>query len=319
VQHSSYDSFEGKDLEGGEMKFYMRHNDCCSAAFPPPSSLEPPFEGDLSEVALAMDVTTDMFSVFGNYGLTDRVDIGFAVPIVRVDLSATLTNTLVRLATEANPGIHAFSQEQISQFAGSNANVLRRTESGDYSGIGDILLRTKVNLGQSSRGAGAVALDLRLPTGDEENLAGIGEAQFKVLGVGAVNFGRVSPHVNAGYTFSSGEVADEWNYVFGFDASVIPRLSVAADVVGRVFRDVGRFEEGPLPFNFRTVSQGALQQTTFQQLQLQDGNLHVAFSAVGFKVNVGSTFLVTTNILFPLTDAGLKSSITPVFGFDYTF
>lgn len=319
VQHSGYDSFEGKDLEGGEMKFYMRHNDCCSAAFPPPSSLEPPFEGDLSEVGLAMDVKTDMFSVFGNYGLTDRVDVGFAIPIVRVDLSATLTNTLVRLATEANPTIHAFTQEQISQFPGSDVTVLRRTESGNYSGIGDILLRTKVNLGQSPRGAGAVALDLRLPTGDEENLAGIGETQIKVLGIGAVNFGRVSPHVNAGYTFSSGDVADEWNYVFGFDASVVPRLSVAADVVGRIFRDVGRFEEGPLTFSFRTASQAALQQTTFQQLQLQDGNLHVAFGAVGFKVNVGSTLLLTTNILFPLTDAGLKPSVTPVFGFDYTF
>jgi hypothetical protein len=45
----------------------------------------------------------------------------------------------------------------------------------------------------------------------------------------------------------------------------------------------------------------------------------VALGAVGFKVNVGSTFLFTTNILFPLTDAGLKSSVTPVFGFDYTF
>ena len=319
VQHSSYDSFEGKDLESGEMKFYMPHNNCCPAGNPG-QLLEPPFEGDLSEVGLALDVKTDMFSVFGNYGLSDRVDLGFAIPIVRVDLSASLTNSLVRLATGGNPSIHAFSQQQISQFPGSDANVLRRTESGNYSGIGDILLRTKVNLTQSPRGGGAVGLDLRLPTGDEENLAGIGETQIKVLGIGAVNFGRFSPHVNAGYTFSTGEVADEWNYVFGFDTSIVPRLSVAADVVGRVFRDVGRFEEGPLTFSFRTApGQLPLQDTTFQQLQLQDGNLHVAFGAVGFKVNVGSTFLVTTNILFPLTDSGLKTNVTPVFGFDYTF
>ena len=316
VQHSSYDSFEGKDLEGGDMKFYMVHNDCCSAVFPPPSSLEPPFEGDLSEVALAMDLKTDMFSFFGNYGLTDRLDLGFAVPIVRVDMSATLTNSLLRLS--GSP-VHTFTEDQIRQYPGSDANVLVRTDSGNYSGIGDILLRTKLNLGQSPRGAGAVALDLRLPTGDEENLAGIGETQIKLLGIGAFNVGRVSPHVNAGYTFSTGEIADEWNYVFGLDASVVPRLSVAADIVGRVLRDVGRFEEGPLTFRFRTAAQAALQERTFQQLQLQEGNLHVALGAVGFKVNVGSTFLFTTNILFPLTDGGLKSSVTPVFGFDYTF
>jgi hypothetical protein len=318
VQHSSYDTFEGKDLEGGEMKFYTRHNNCCPAANPG-EFLEPPFEGDITEVGLAMDLKTDMFSFFGNYGLTDRLDLGFAIPIVRVDLSASLTNSLVRLATETNPTIHRFTDEQISQFPGSDANVLRRTESGNYSGIGDILLRTKLNLGQSPRGAGAVALDLRLPTGDEENLAGIGETQIKLLGIGAFNVGRVSPHVNGGYTFSSGDVADEWNYVFGFDASIVPRLSVAADIVGRVLRDVGRFEEGPLTFDFRTTAGASLQQTTFNQLQLQEGNLHVALGAVGFKVNVGSTFLFTTNILFPLTDGGLKTSVTPVFGFDYTF
>jgi Putative MetA-pathway of phenol degradation len=315
VQHSSYESFQGKDLESSEMKFYFRHNNCCPAVNPG-EFLEPPFEGDLAEVGIAMDVKTDMFSVFGNYGITDRLDVGFAV---RIDLSASVTNTLVRLATEANPGIHRFSEEQIRQFPGSDANMLRRSASGNHTGIGDTVLRTKLNLGQSPRGAWAVALDLRLPTGDEENLAGFGETQTKLYGIGAVNFGRVSPHVNAGYTFSTDDVADEVNYVVGFDASIVPRISVAADVIGRVLRDVGRFEELPLTFDYRTAPQGQLQNATFQQLQIREGNLHVAFGAVGFKVNVGSTFLVTTNILFQLTDAGLKSSVTPMFGFDYTF
>ncbi len=86
VQHSSYDSFEGKDLEGGEMKFYMSPQQLLSGGQSAAEQfLEPPFEGDLTEVGLAMDLKTDMFSFFGNYGLTDRLDLGFAVPIVRVD------------------------------------------------------------------------------------------------------------------------------------------------------------------------------------------------------------------------------------------
>ena len=78
--------------------------------------------------------------------------------------------------------------------------------------------------------------------------------------------------MNAGYTFSTGDIADEWNYVFGFDASIVPRLSVAADMVGRVLRDVGRFEEGPLTFRYRTTAERRCR-NNLQQLQLQEGNL----------------------------------------------
>jgi hypothetical protein len=281
--------------------------------------LTPPFEGDLTEVALALDLKTDLFSVFGNYGLTDRVDIGVAIPIVRVDMSANLTSTLVRLGTETNPNIHFFPDETVRLFPGSTASVLRRAAEGSASGIGDILIRTKARVAGSERAAGAVALDLRLPTGDEENLLGTGETQAKFYGIVAASFGRLSPHVNAGYTFSSGDLADEVNYTVGFDASIVPRLSVAADVIGRVLRDAGRFEERTVPFNFRTAAGAPLQERSFQQLQFIDGNLPITLGAVGFKANVGGTLLVTANVLFPLSDNGLKPGVTPVIGFDYAF
>ena len=318
-QHSSYDSFEGEDLENGSMKFYMRHNNCCPAANPG-EFLEPPFEGDATEVALALDLKTDMFSLFGNYGITDRLDLGVALPIMRVDMTAGLTSTLLRLATgTTNPGIHVFPAAVINQYPGSDANHLVRTAGGNYSGIGDILIRTKVNLSRTPRGGVGAALDLRLPTGDEENLAGIGETQAKLYGIAAVQAGPVSPHVNAGYTFSSGDVPDEVNYTVGFDASISSRFSVAFDVLGRVLRDIGRFEQGPVQFQWRTVAGGPLQSTTFQQLLFEEGNLHTALGAAGFKANVGTTLLVTFNVLFPMTDNGLKPNVTPVIGFDYTF
>ena len=61
--------------------------------------LNPFFEGDVIEAALSLKVATDVVSIFGNYGLTDRWDVGLAVPIVHVDMDATVLATIKRLAT----------------------------------------------------------------------------------------------------------------------------------------------------------------------------------------------------------------------------
>jgi hypothetical protein len=319
-QHSAYKSFEGQDLESGALKFYVRHNDCCPGQNqdtgapgpnPPGEPLTPAFEGDLIVTAMALDLKTDMFSLFGNFGVTDRFDVGIAIPVVRADMSAGVTSTLLRLSTASDTSIH--------RFLGTDPNTLTRQLAGDASGIGDILLRSKLNIAQTSRGAAAAAFDLRLPTGDEENLLGTGETQAKLYGIGSVNFGVFSPHVNFGYSFSSGDLPDEVNYAAGFDASLAPRVSVAADVLGRVLLDAGTFDEVTRTFEFMTLQNPAIQRMSFQQLQFSEGNLHLALGAVGVKVNVGRTVLITANVLFPLSDTGLKPGVTPVIGFDYTF
>ena len=67
-QHSSYDRFEGSTLDDGSIKFYLRHQECCSSGGPvePPffgvvqqpngTLLNPFFEGDLIEAALSLKV-----------------------------------------------------------------------------------------------------------------------------------------------------------------------------------------------------------------------------------------------------------------------
>jgi hypothetical protein len=62
-QRTSYDTFEGQNLVDGSIKFYLRHQDCCGfadptnltgfAVQPDGTRLDPPFEGDLIEAALA--------------------------------------------------------------------------------------------------------------------------------------------------------------------------------------------------------------------------------------------------------------------------
>jgi len=292
-QRATYDKFEGARLRDGDVKFYT--------FFGP---LEPGGPDLVGENSLVLEVSTDTVGLFANYGVTDRLDLGVAVPVIRVDLRADLR--------------FLFLDAQ-----GQRAGTFDQVRSGGTSktGIGDIVVRAKYNLLEQAGGGVGVGVDLRLPTGDEDNLLGIPGTQAKIYGIYSSAVGRVSPHVNVGYTFSRGNSAvgdptsvflappDEFNYVAGFDVAVNPRLTFAADLVGRTLRNVVRLEVGD-------VGLGPQFQEFFSTAP---GPLQVPLTSLGVKYNVWGNLLVSGNVLFPLTDNGLRDGMTPVLGFDYSF
>ena len=217
-QHTAYSSFEGQDLRNGATKFYLRHQECCSTGGgsgaggggggsgsgpverPNGTRLSPPFEGDLIEASLSLNATTDTVAFFGTYGVTSRWDIGLVVPLVRVDLDASVKATILRLATETTPLNHTFEA--------GNPQAIERTfqQGGSATGLGDVLVRTKYQRVQFAGGGLAGAVDLRLPTGDQADLLGAG-TQVKMLAIASGALGRVVPHVNVGYTAAGGKIS----------------------------------------------------------------------------------------------------------------
>src|SRR5206468_3153603 len=85
-QHTSFDSFGGENLNDRSITFYLPHTDCCNAATPPPSQLNPGFEGDVIEAALQLKAKIDTFAMFASFGVTDHLDVGVAIPVSRVDM-----------------------------------------------------------------------------------------------------------------------------------------------------------------------------------------------------------------------------------------
>jgi hypothetical protein len=310
-QHATFSSFEGKDLEGGNIKFYLSHQ---AIATPPLF-----FEGDLVETALDLKVKTDMFSLLANYGVSDRLDVAVALPIVHVSMDARITATVLRLATQDS------GSGAIHQFPGGGTTA-PFTDSGSATGIGDIVLRGKYHFLPGAGGGLAALLDLRLPTGDADNLLGTGTTQGKLLLIGSTSTTRVSPHFNIGYTWSgtsSNEflnITDEFNYSGGLEIAAHPRLTANVDFIGRQLVDSGRLVDTAKTFNWVTrppnVTTGS---STFNEFAIEDGSLNLVTSALGFKYNPAGNVLISFNILFPLTDGGIKSNPIPVFGFDYAF
>ena len=335
-QHTSFETFAGQNLRDGSIKFYLPHTDCCAAGAPPPSLLNPGFESDILQADLLLKATTDTFAFFANYGVTDRFDVGVAIPLTRIDLEANVHAHIIRLSTIDGARVHTFVEGQ---------DVSERTfsQAGTATGLGDIVLRTKYNfLNRGTTGISG-AVDVRLPTGDESDLLGLGTAQAKFFLILSSTRGRVSPHVNLGFTVSGeGEretrfqfqplgVSDEMNYAGGIEFVAHPRLTLLADVLGRTLFDAGKVGLQTKTFAFRTPS-GAdtsvgLQTSSinpntgapYEQLALRAGDLTQVLGSTGFKYNAGPNLLLVGNILFPLNNQGLRDRVTFALGFDYAF
>jgi hypothetical protein len=232
-------------------------------------------------------------------------------------MAATVDSTLLRLGTASDPTIH--------RLASGDGTHATRSLSGTASGVGDVVLRAKYLLFQAPGGGLSAAVDLRLPSGKSEDLLGVGKTQTKVYLVAAGGSDRVAPHVNFGYTFSGGSDSssdashfDEVNYVGGIDVAASDRVTIAGDVIGRTLRNAGRLQLTDTVFNANPPA-GVTSITRGQFSLLPNESLNLLLGAVGVKANVGGSLLVTANLLFPLTSNGLRSKVTPVIGFDYSF
>lgn len=359
-QRMKYETFEGQSLDNGSIKFYLRHNDCCTGSPTAPlvfqpngTRLSPPFEGDLVEAALSLDATVQTTAIFANYGVTDRWDIGVAVPLVMVNLDASVDARFIRLVTGAPPSAPITEEQRRNAlnthtFEINNPNATRIVRrSGRAMGLGDIVLRAKYHVLKIGSGGLAGTVDLRLPTGDEDDLLGTGGVQAKVLLIASTERGRFSPHLNIGYTAAQGEVAgtlvgltaatlpDEINYSGGLEFVAGPRLTLNGDIVGRTLRDAGRLQvvskdfEYNEPTPFFTGMPGpascggfpglTCRTAAFDEFAVRLDNLTLALGSVGVKFNPTGNLLVSASVLFPLTDAGLRSRLTPVVGIDYAF
>jgi hypothetical protein len=264
-----------------------------------------------------------------------------------VNLDASVQARILRLVTAPPPTLPpGFTEEDrraalnVHTFEVDNPDAtLTVRRAGRATGLGDIVLRSKYHFLRMAGGGLAAAVDLRLPTGDEDELLGTGGTQAKFLLVASDERGRFGRHVNMGYTVGSGTVAgslagltaapvpDEINYSGGVELVAGPRLTVIGDVVGRTLRGAGRLDLVGKTFLYRQIDpQTGLflpssmpASVSFDEFAARSGNLTLLLGTAGVKVNLAGNLLISGSALFPLTNAGLRSRVTTVIGVDYAF
>jgi outer membrane putative beta-barrel porin/alpha-amylase len=302
--HASYSSLDGKNLETGDVRFFLLHQ-----PLSPPSFVE----GDVIQAALDMKMTSDTAVWYGNYGITDRLDVGISVPLVHMSMDITYHATIKDFATHAvSPATHVFADgSKEADFSGS----------GSASGLGDILFHAKYGIPSNSNVHVAAALDVRVPSGDTENMLGGGATltQFSVImsSVGK----KVSPHANLGYTLASGSgaVTNQINYIGGVEVAVSPRVTVVGDFVGRNLRDSLRLTDDSIVHEYKQGNDAHIETVTLDTVQLVPASLNTIWGTGGVKFSPWRNLLISASVLVALNDAGLRSRVTPAVGFEFAF
>lgn len=313
--HFTFDRIDRLGLRDGDTRLVFTHQDTNQDH----SNLEFWFEGDVITARLFLKVDTDITAFVLTYGLSDRLDVGVAVPIVRVGLEAQTDATIIRQATGSSSPIHTFVN-------GSTAESFR--QRGSASGVGDVVFRGKFGLFHGRAGGMALAADVRVPTGEERDLLGTGATQVKGYLVGSVHLGSFSPHINAGYNWNSKarggrELPDEISYTGGFDWALSPRLTLATDVIGRTFRGAQVVKVVDTTFQYNVIQNPAappeVHTAVFPRLISEKRNTTTLLGSAGLKINPFGNFLLTINGLFALDRNGLQDRFSPLVGFDYSF
>jgi hypothetical protein len=316
-QNATYDRLDDHDLRNGDLKLFLTHLDINNSG----NTLDPWFKGDFISAALSLDIQSKTTVVFANYGVTPKFDIGVALPFVDVSIDARINANIQRVATGTDgfvPPLHAFPPP-------SNPDSTTYVETGSASGIGDMVFRAKYNFLSKPSAALAAALDLRVPTGDENNLLGSGGTQAKLYLV-AGGTGRLAPRASLGYTISSGggtatgDLPNELNYTVGFDAAVNRRVTLSGDLLGRTLWNSQKLVEGEKAYLYHAGRfDTAVHQVLEPDFSTQKANLNLLLGSVGIKINPVGRLLLVGNVLFSVGKNGLQDKFTPVFGLDYTF
>jgi hypothetical protein len=312
--YTTFDAFEGESLRDGDITLFLTHSDLNRDG----DHLDFFFEGDVIEANLFLDIKAYTASMFANYGVTDRLDVGMALPYLRIEMDARIHERIQKLSTADEPFVFHIFQN------GTDDNDI--VSSGKAEGFGDLVLRAKYRLRKSTEGGGlAAGLDLRLPTADETELLGSGATQAKLYLIASGSGKRLSPHLNIGYTFSrggsavTGPLPDEINYTAGFDAALHRRVTFTADIIGRTLRDFDRIVKVEREWEFTHGNGGPIETTTILDYQLQRDNLNILLGSVGLKINPFGRLLISGNVLLSQGKRGLQDYVTPVASIDYTF
>jgi len=307
----TFDYLDDLSLRDGDMRLVFTHLDTNGDG----STLTPFVEGDVITARMFLSIRTNITSFVGAFGVTDRLDVGIAIPVVSTEIDASADAHIERLATGDGEfrDTHTFSN-------GADRQII--TKSGDDEGLGDIVLRAKLRVADNGRSFLALAADARLPTGDERNLLGTGAFWAKGSIIGSVNTTPVSPHVNVGYVAAGRDFPNEIHYLSGIDWAVDERLTIAADMLGKTVSELRRADTVESEFDYNPNPTGPPAPDTARFPILSVGSPESATivnGSIGLKLNVTKTVLVTYNGLFPLTDRGLRDEFTSLVGVDYSF
>jgi Putative MetA-pathway of phenol degradation len=234
--------------------------------------------------SLSMELRASTVTLLANVGVTNNFDVAVALPMARITLDG----------------------QRLNVYRGQQ--FVQAVVTGSATGFTDLAIRAKYAFLSTPGGGVAAAGEVRLPTGDQENLLGAGEMSWRVIGVGSIEHGPLSLHANAG--FVRGGISDETIFTGAAAVAAHPRVTVTGEFLGRHVSALRDFTLASAP---HTTLAGV---DTSRLVSGVEG-VTLMTAVAGVKWNVGQTLVLGGHILFPLTDRGLTSNFAPTITFEY--
>jgi hypothetical protein len=271
----------------------------------------------------SIKATVGQFTGLITYGLGERFDVSVAIPVVRTTLTVVSDAVIQYFGTPPGTATHFFSDDTA---AGGFGNTRQFSSRGTATGVGDVVLRAKSTLFREGQRAFAAGLEVRAPSGNEEDLLGAGAWGVKPFAVLSFTYKRLSPHVNFGYQWNGSSILagdpatgveadlpERISLAFGADVGVNDRFTLVFDLLSDRILDSQRMVE-------RTFSaSGPLGSAEFDDIGFVDGSYFLTNGAVGVKVNVATGMLINFNVRFNVGLHGLTDRMSPLVGLEYGF
>lgn len=255
------------------------------------------FGDDVIRTELDMSFTFDLFYLSAAYGLTDSIDVSLALAVNHAHMEGSATATT--LDPDGDGGISdvaQFTADQVGLISNGSGPICgqgRRCAEARFdesaTGTGDLFLRVKWHVVDTWLADIALAQVLTLPTGNADDLLGFHDPTYTPWFIASKTIGRVSPHLNLGYSFRSGQDVSQAQWIVGADVMTTRWLTLAADFLG--YHDDKR-----------------------------DGlNDNVVQSAVGFKLNPWGGLVLNASFQFPLNTDGIRADVIYTGQIEYNF
>jgi hypothetical protein len=269
-----------------------------------------------------LDIKSNMGLFSGSVGVTDSLDLGWAIPFV----SLSVRGKFVR---EYNGGLD-WDRNLLANgvpirtiYPDKTGTQVLVDRTVDASGIGDIALRAKYAFGTVSGQRAHISGELRLPTGDEENLIGTGETGYRITTGGTIPLGD-SANFNVNGGFTGGGLTNEVNFSASAEAALLEskRLTLTAEFIGQNLRDTVTDNDTLVSFD-RTISNipdGFLARRVIVSYGFWNrGSATLLRGAVGAKVAIAGRWLLTGSAMFRLNDNGYQPKVVPFIGLEHTW
>ena len=269
---ASYHRLDGRDLRDGT--FVTAANQFRDETRP------------FDDEKLTLRLDSRVLTFTGTFGVTDRLDLSTAVPVVFISMSGSRLNTY------------------------RGAQQVQATATATTSGLGDVAVRAKYALVAAAGGGVAVAGELRLPTGRTEDLIGIGKTAFSGLVIGSAERGPVGVHGNL--SVAGGGLSSEVDYRGALTFSATDRVTLVGELIGRRIADAGRLTDARMPHP-------TIAGVDTIRLITEDTSLTSGAAVLGAKWNVARTWILSAHVQLPVTDGGLRSGPVTLVGLDYAF